>query len=847
MNLTSFKLRLRKYGALIATLAVVMVAGISLATIWFLQQNQGAVAPNAPDSQPQASGNVCSVEWVVRNGCSDFKLFNADTGVEMPVTQPIAKGTKIQWSCAGLPGTNFYRYSTRSSATADFTPHYEAQVEQMADPANPRSTTFDTANLEYLELFCRPFAGDFGATMGSVRNQCQRVITFEAAPLAQCSQACSTDANCSAGLTCSGGMCRNPACTGEVSCTCPGATPAPTPVPTISCADATFTEDFADSTLSDKFAATRNNFSVSNGNGVIASEPGGGGSIETKDFVRGDIFFSVDAKSFASTPGTADSAVDFYMIGAPGQQTYIMIWTKGPNGKSQLRTTMTGPNAEAGSAAVDVPSSGEFTVSAYRTGSTMTLSYQLPNQPSQVLKTFTSDPSVGLRPYIRVRPVTANGENATFTFDNLVVKCDATVPTPPPTPVACEAAAFTEAFADTTLDVKLRKVGAGQVAVANGRATMSVTSEVSQFVAVEGREFVQGNFQTSVDLSDYTTASGNGIVETGLVTATSNWEKQYRVTWQKGANNSTSRLLVQSVVPGTTASPAAQFTTLNTTEIAANAAVTLRAVREGGTLRFYSQQSGQTAVLLASVSTTEALRPVVLVTPNSSGRSMSVQIDNFALVCDTTIPTPPPGPVSCNNTCTASSQCGAGLTCNGGVCRNPSCTNESSCTCPVATATPVPASCNNTCSANSDCGSGLTCSGGVCRNPSCTNQSSCTCPTATPVATATPAPGSSATPRPTTTTIAQATPTPTPPASCGNTCVTSSDCRNGLTCSNGQCRNPSCNDKTNCVCDVAPGAPAPTPAPELPQAGSVGQTVAILTAGAAVVAIGLGRWYYFKR
>jgi hypothetical protein len=27
----------------------------------------------------------------------------------------------------------------------------------------------------------------------------------------------------------------------------------------------------------------------------------------------------------------------------------------------------------------------------------------------------------------------------------------------------------------------------------------------------------------------------------------------------------------------------------------------------------------------------------------------------------------------------------------------------------------------------------------------------------------------------------------------------------------------------------------------------VGQTVAILTAGVAVVAIGLGRWYYLKR
>lgn len=51
--------------------------------------------------------------------------------------------------------------------------------------------------------------------------------------------------------------------------------------------------------------------------------------------------------------------------------------------------------------------------------------------------------------------------------------------------------------------------------------------------------------------------------------------------------------------------------------------------------------------------------------------------------------------LSCNNTCSVSSQCVAGLTCVGGACRNPSCSNQANCTCSVgapaiAQATPTP-------------------------------------------------------------------------------------------------------------------------------------------------------------
>ncbi|HSW89866.1 MAG TPA: hypothetical protein VLH19_03250 [Patescibacteria group bacterium] len=42
---------------------------------------------------------------------------------------------------------------------------------------------------------------------------------------------------------------------------------------------------------------------------------------------------------------------------------------------------------------------------------------------------------------------------------------------------------------------------------------------------------------------------------------------------------------------------------------------------------------------------------------------------------------------SCGSTCTDSTNCSNGMTCSGGVCRNPDCTTESTCVCPPATIT----------------------------------------------------------------------------------------------------------------------------------------------------------------
>jgi hypothetical protein len=51
-------------------------------------------------------------------------------------------------------------------------------------------------------------------------------------------------------------------------------------------------------------------------------------------------------------------------------------------------------------------------------------------------------------------------------------------------------------------------------------------------------------------------------------------------------------------------------------------------------------------------------------------------------------------PSTCSQSCSSTQPCATGLTCTGGMCRNPSCSNESSCNCPAPTVTQK-SSCDN--------------------------------------------------------------------------------------------------------------------------------------------------------
>lgn len=81
-------------------------------------------------------------------------------------------------------------------------------------------------------------------------------------------------------------------------------------------------------------------------------------------------------------------------------------------------------------------------------------------------------------------------------------------------------------------------------------------------------------------------------------------------------------------------------------------------------------------------------------------------------------------------------------------------------------------------------------------------------------------------------------------AGCNNSCSTDSDCASGLSCSNGTCRNNACIAKTNCVCDVTttstPTAAAKaTPAAPLPQSGSTSETIGTIAVGVVIAVLGI--------
>ncbi len=82
---------------------------------------------------------------------------------------------------------------------------------------------------------------------------------------------------------------------------------------------------------------------------------------------------------------------------------------------------------------------------------------------------------------------------------------------------------------------------------------------------------------------------------------------------------------------------------------------------------------------------------------------------------------------------------------------------------------------------------------------------------------------------------------------CNNSCVNSSDCASGLTClkaenaTTGVCRNPSCTERESCACISVSPTPTPTPptTPELPKAGSTGQSAIMLIGGTIITVLGV--------
>lgn len=91
----------------------------------------------------------------------------------------------------------------------------------------------------------------------------------------------------------------------------------------------------------------------------------------------------------------------------------------------------------------------------------------------------------------------------------------------------------------------------------------------------------------------------------------------------------------------------------------------------------------------------------------------------------------------CNDTCLKTEECGSGLICAGGNCRNSACITQPTCVCPPPTPpvppTPPTPTCNSPCTTSADCPSNLGCTSGKCRNVSCADMVGCVCQAPAPL------------------------------------------------------------------------------------------------------------------
>jgi hypothetical protein len=169
----------------------------------------------------------------------------------------------------------------------------------------------------------------------------------------------------------------------------------------------------------------------------------------------------------------------------------------------------------------------------------------------------------------------------------------------------------------------------------------------------------------------------------------------------------------------------------------------------------------------------------------------------------------------CNESCTASTQCGKDFLCYEGQCRLA--TNLSSTTCQdIAQRSKT---CNETCNQAIECKTGLTCFEGSCRDAA--NPQSQVCQNDQTVKE----------------TISQL---------CGTTCSVNADCGDTLSCHNGQCRlatnpeSPSCSDQEVVVKNLGSSqTPTPKAVPDLDSDSSLGLLTQVVIALALTVVVGI--------
>lgn len=192
---------------IVALVMVIALAVVTVGIIWYIRQQRQPLAPTAPPSKPKAEELVCSFERTVSERCLNLEEIETDDD------------STVQFSCEGLPGTDYYQYYVRYSPDDAF--------ELLSSSTDPDSAVINLN--DYTQVYCQPCAGDYCATEEQSLADCSYEYEVEPSPTPtptptpapQCNSDCVTDADCPSDLTCTtDGFCRNSECSDDSDCEC---------------------------------------------------------------------------------------------------------------------------------------------------------------------------------------------------------------------------------------------------------------------------------------------------------------------------------------------------------------------------------------------------------------------------------------------------------------------------------------------------------------------------------------------------------------------------------------------------------------------------------------------------
>lgn len=160
MNRTQLTKQLRTLRTPLLALGMGVFAIISVGAIWYMR-TAGSVAPTAPDSQPAAAGNQCTLEFTVADRCNGLKT-----------NMPLARGRTVIFECAGSPSTDRYVFRIEENPGG---------VREQNSPSRQLSLVVRNS----LKVSCQPCTGDICAPMQEVEANCTiRYPVGGATPLA---------------------------------------------------------------------------------------------------------------------------------------------------------------------------------------------------------------------------------------------------------------------------------------------------------------------------------------------------------------------------------------------------------------------------------------------------------------------------------------------------------------------------------------------------------------------------------------------------------------------------------------------------------------------------------------